>query len=432
MKKVSFQTLGCKLNFAETSTIGRQFVEKGFKVVNSDESADIYVINTCTVTQRAESDCRQLIRRVLRKSPDAYIVVVGCYSQLHSEEIARIKGVDLILGSDEKFNLLEFAGDFKKNRVPKIILLPLEDSQKIYQAYSSEIGGRTRAYLKIQDGCDYTCSFCTIPRARGKSRSVPIDDVLNQVKRIVNEGRKEIVLTGVNVGDYGRKINTSLLELMQKLDKVDGLERIRISSLEPNLLSEKLINFILESKKFCKHFHIPLQSGSNTILKRMRRRYNTDSYKKIIEYINKSNPDTGIGLDVIAGFPGETDALFEETVSYLENLPFTCLHAFTYSERPGTPAVDYHGRVEPAVRYSRNERLRSLGLRKKLNFISRYLGQTLTVLFEDSNDGSYISGLTSNYIRISVKGDVSLVNMLQDVKITSINGETCIGIIEKK
>jgi threonylcarbamoyladenosine tRNA methylthiotransferase MtaB len=427
MKKVAFQTLGCKLNFAESSTIGRQFVERGFTIVDPDEPSDVFILNTCTVTQKAESECRRLIRRVLRQFPETYVIVAGCYSQLQANEIAKINGVDLILGGEEKFHLLDFVGDFQKASVPGIFISRLDETQDIYPAYSSDVGGRTRAFLKIQDGCDYNCSFCAIPSARGVSRSLTVQSVISQANEIINQGHHEIVLTGVNVGDYGRKNGIRLLGLLKELDKLEGIERIRISSIEPNLLTKDTVDLILHSDKFCKHFHIPLQSGNNEILKRMHRRYTTESYRSLIEYVNRNDPNAGIGIDVIAGFPGETDTFFNETVSFLESLNFSYIHAFTYSERPDTPAAQYDEKIPPNIRHARNEILRLIGKNKKTEFMKRFLGKSLVVLFENSVDGRLVSGLTSNYIRIYTEGDASLINQLQSVTITEIQEDSCAG-----
>ncbi len=431
MKKVAFQTLGCKLNFAESSTIGRQFVEGGFMVVDPDQPSDVFVLNTCSVTQKAERECRRLIRRVLRRSPETYVIVVGCYSQLQAKEIAKINGVDLILGGEEKFHPLNFAGELRKSSVPGVFISRIDETENIHPAYSSDVGGRTRAFLKIQDGCDYNCSFCTIPSARGMSRSLPVQTIVDQARQIINQGHREIVLTGVNVGDYGRKNGGDLLGLMKELAKLDGIERIRISSVEPNLLTRETVDFILKSDKFCKHFHIPLQSGSNMILRRMRRRYTAESYRSLIEYIKSIDLEAGIGIDVIAGFPGESEMLFNETVSFLEDLQFSYIHAFTYSERPGTPATDYAEKIQPNVRHARNEVLRAVGKKKKTEFIKRFIGKSLAVLFENTHNDGFVSGLSSNYIRISAEGDASLINQLRCVTITEVHDETCAGIIKE-
>ncbi len=428
MNKVALHTLGCKLNFAETSTVGRQFAERGFQVVDADQPSDIFILNTCSVTEKADRECRQIIRRTLRHSPNAYVVVVGCYAQLQPEEIASIDGVDLVLGAKEKFRVFDYIGNFKKQSVPHVFVSCIDEHTEFQPSYSAEVGGRTRAFLKIQDGCDYTCTFCTIPLARGKSRSQSIESVLQQAESLVNLGYKEIVLTGVNVGDYGRKTNSSLFELLQQLDSVENLDRIRISSIEPNLLTREMVDFILSSEKFCNHFHIPLQSGSDTVLKLMRRRYLTDYYRELISYIKSQDPTAGIGADVITGFPGETDELFEETYSFLNELPVSYLHVFTYSEREHTPASEFAGTVNPKIRSERNERLRMLSFKKRRAFYSSFEGKTLPVLFESST-GELQTGLTANYIRVETPYPNALVNQIHDVRINKIDHDACTGTL---
>ena len=429
MKKVAFHTLGCKLNFAETSTIGRQFVDRGFEVVDFDNASDVYVLNTCSVTDRADRECRQIIRRARRLSPSAYIVVAGCYAQLQPQEIASIDGVDLIVGAKEKFRIFDFVNDFQKASIPQVFVSCIDEVTEFSPSFSAEVGGRTRAFLKIQDGCDFPCAFCTIPLARGESRSQSIEQVLRQAHIIADQGYKEIVLTGVNVGDYGKKIGTDLFALIQALDRVDGIKRIRVSSIEPNLLTKEMIDVILASDKFCNHFHIPLQSGSNTILKSMRRRYNTEHYRSLIEYIKREDPNAGIGVDVISGFPGETDREFEETFQFLVDLPVTYLHAFTYSERSDTAAIGFPDAVDPKIRFERTERLRMLSLKKRNAFYSRFLGTVIPVLFESTASQNSLSGLTSNYIRVEVEQRPSLANTIRDVLITASGDEHCRGTI---
>ena len=429
MKKVAFQTLGCKLNFAETSTIGRQFIERGFDIVDADMAADVFILNTCSVTERADRECRQLIRRTLRRSPNAYIIVVGCYSQLQPDEIGSIDGVDLVLGSKEKFNIFQYTNGFAKKGIPQVFVSCVDEEMDFNPAFSAEVGGRTRAFLKVQDGCDYNCAFCTIPLARGESRSSTISDVVRQVNLIADQGYKEIVLTGVNVGDYGKKGGTSLLELMKTLEHAVNIERIRISSIEPNILTKEMVDLVLQSEKFCNHFHIPLQSGSDSILKNMRRRYLTHEYRDLIIYIRDIDPDAGIGADVIVGFPGETDKMFDETQQFLSDLSLSYLHIFTYSKRANTLAAGMPNEVEPRIRFMRSELLRHLGVLKRHAFNNSFLGETLSVLFEGKmNDGS-ISGLTSNYIRVETKSNISIVNKIFDVKISSVKEEHCVGEI---
>src|SRR5271169_3949049 len=425
MKKVAFHTLGCKLNFAETSTIGRQFVDRGFEVVDFDNPSDVYVVNTCSVTDRADRECRQIIRRARRRSPSAYIIVAGCYAQLQPEEIASIDGVDLVVGAKEKFRIFDFVNDFQKASIPHVFVSCIDEVTEFSPSFSAEVGGRTRAFLKIQDGCDFPCAFCTIPLARGESRSQSIQHVLQQAQVIADHGYREIVLTGVNVGDYGKKIGTNLFSLVKALDRVDGIERIRVSSIEPNLLTNEMIDFILGSNKFCNHFHIPLQSGSNTVLKAMRRRYNAEHYRSLIEYIKREDPHAGIGADVISGFPGETDREFEETFRFLVDLPVTYLHAFTYSERSTTAAFDFPNSIDPKIRFERSERLRMLSLKKRNAFHHRFLGNVLPVLFETSASQNSLSGLSSNYIRVEVEHRPYLANTIHDVLITDSGDEHC-------
>ncbi|OLD62271.1 MAG: tRNA (N(6)-L-threonylcarbamoyladenosine(37)-C(2))-methylthiotransferase MtaB [Ignavibacteria bacterium 13_1_40CM_2_61_4] len=426
-RKVALHTLGCKLNYAETSTIGRQFVDRGFEIVDFTQPSDVYVLNTCSVTERAERECRQIIRRALRQSPDAFIIVVGCYAQLRAGEIAAIEGVDLVLGTKEKFNILEHAGRFEKPATPQVFVSCIDETLLFAPSFSADTGGRTRAFLKIQDGCDFHCSFCTIPLARGTSRSQPADAVIRQAQLIAKEGFKEIVLTGVNVGDYGRKEKRSLLELLKLLGSLGGVDRIRISSIEPNLVSRDLVDFILESEKFCNHFHIPLQSGSDRVLKIMRRRYLSDHYRSVVDYIKQKDSDAGIGADVIVGFPGESEQMFEETCSFLGELPVSYLHVFTFSERPGTPAANYKGSVEPRERARRSEVLRILGRRKRHDFYSRFGGRTLPVLFEGQLRAGMASGLARNYVRVGAPSSAPLTNQIRNIAIRNIDDDVCIG-----
>lgn len=429
MKSVALHTLGCKLNFTETSTVGRQFLDHGFGVVEFDQPADVYVLNTCSVTERADRECRQLIRRALRTRPDAYVVVMGCYAQLQPEEVGGIEGVDLVLGTKEKFNVFGLAGNFTKKGVPQVFVSCIDESIRFDEAFSSEVGGRTRAFLKVQDGCDFGCSFCTIPLARGATRSQPVQAVLAQAETIVRHGYREIVLTGVNVGDYGKKSRSSLLQLMMELEKVSGLDRVRISSIEPNLVTDDMVEFVLGSEKFCNHFHLPLQSGSDTILRSMRRRYGSGHYRRLVEYIKGRDPDTAIGVDVITGFPGETEKLFEETCSFLSDLPISYLHVFTYSERSNTPAAHFPGSVEPRFRFKRNEVLRHLSRKKRRAFHSSFVGKALPVLFESRSNGESMSGLTRNYIRVEAQSKHALVNEIHAVKIEEIDDNVCRGYL---
>lgn len=429
MLRVAFHTLGCKVNFAETSTISRQFLDRGFEVVGAGEPCDVYVLNTCSVTERADRECRQIIRRVLRHSPHAFVIAAGCYAQLQPDEIASIEGVDLLLGAKEKFRVFDFEQNFTKRALPQMFVSCINETLEFEPACSGENDGRTRAFLKIQDGCDYGCAFCTIPLARGASRSQSFGAVLEQARVLADQGYKEIVLTGVNVGDFGRMLGTSLLKLLEALDTIDGIERIRISSIEPNLLTMEMVDFITRSEKICHHFHIPLQSGSDTMLKRMRRRYLTGDYREIVEYVKRRDPDAGVGVDVIVGFPGETDELFDETHLMLADLPISYLHVFTYSERPNTPAAGFPGEVEPKVRAERSEMLRILSQKKRRAFSSSFVGRKLEVLFETVSANNRASGFSSNYVRVEAQADDPLSNEIRNVRIIGLADDHCAGEI---
>lgn len=423
MPTVALHTLGCKLNAAETSMIGRQFIERGFEVVDFGEPADVYVVNTCSVTERADRECRQLIRRALRSSAHPFIVVTGCYAQLAPEQIASIDGVDVVLGTREKFHLFEYVTAFRKNEIPRVHVSDVATVDEFGPAFSTGIGGRTRAFLKIQDGCDYNCSFCTIPRARGASRSQNPDDTLRQAQMLVEQGYREIVLTGVNVGDYGRKSGTNLLMLLEKLTALRGLDRLRISSIEPNLLNREIIDFVASNDMMCKHFHIPLQSGSDDILRRMRRRYTSGQYRNLIHTITQHIPECGIGVDVIVGFPGETETHFDDTHRFLADLPVSYLHVFTYSERSDTPAATFGNVVEPAARSRRNHKLRVLGLMKRHEFATRWLGATVPVLLEGDVEAGLRFGFTSNYLRVAVPAGSAVENTIVPVRVDSVDGD---------
>lgn len=429
MKKVSFYTAGCKLNFAETSTIGEEFKKRGFEIVEFGEPSDVCVINTCSVTENADRDCRRAVRKALKTSPNAFIIVTGCYAQLRPEEIAQIEGVDLILGSNEKFKIFDYIGDFQKNYHAQIFVSPIIEVNEFHIASSTPAFDRTRAFLKVQDGCDYNCSYCTIPFARGESRSPEIGIITEKARTLAQLGYKEIVLSGVNVGDYGRKIGTNLLELVKELEKINGIERIRISSIEPNLLTEEMIDYFINSDKICNHFHIPLQSGSDEILRKMRRRYNTLLYRSRIEYIKKKDPDACIGADVIVGFPGETENHFEATYNFINELPISYLHVFTYSERPNTDALNLQGKVPMDERHRRSEMLRNLGLKKKMDFYRKMLGKTLEVLWEAEFKDDMMFGFTGNYVKVKVKYDPLLVNKIIPTKIVGLENLTAIGEI---
>ena len=425
MKKVAFYTLGCKLNFAETSTIARSFEEDGYIRVDFDDPADIYVINTCSVTENADKQFKQIVRKALKTNPKAFLAAVGCYAQLKPEELASVYGVDLVLGAKEKFNITQYIDDLTKNN--EGIVHSCEISETDFYVGSYSIGDRTRAFLKVQDGCDYKCTYCTIPMARGISRSDTIENILNNAKKISDKGIKEIVLTGVNIGDYGKgefgnkKHEHTFLELVQALDKVEGIERLRISSIEPNLIKDETIDFIAQSKSFVPHFHIPLQSGSNEILKKMKRRYLRELYVSRVAKIREVMPDACIGVDVIVGFPGETDEHFLETYHFLNELDISYLHVFTYSERDNTEAVLMDGVVPDAVRAKRSKMLRGLSAKKRNAFYESQLGKEKTVLFESDNKQGYIHGFTENYVKVKAPWDPALVNTLHKVKLTKID-----------
>ena len=425
MKKVAFYTLGCKLNFAETSTIARSFEEDGYIRVDFDDPADIYVINTCSVTENADKQFKQIVRKALKTNPKAFLAAVGCYAQLKPEELASVDGVDLVLGAKEKFNITQYIDDLTKNNEGVVHSCEIAETDFYVGSYS--IGDRTRAFLKVQDGCDYKCTYCTIPMARGISRSDTIENILSNAKKISDKGIKEIVLTGVNIGDYGKgefgnkKHEHTFLELVQALDKVEGIERLRISSIEPNLIKDETIDFIAQSNSFVPHFHIPLQSGSNEILKKMKRRYLRELYVSRVAKIREVMPDACIGVDVIVGFPGETDEHFLETYHFLNELDISYLHVFTYSERDNTEAVLIDGVVPDAVRAKRSKMLRGLSAKKRNAFYESQLGKEKTVLFESDNKQGYIHGFTENYVKVKAPWDPALVNTLHKVKLTKID-----------
>ncbi len=431
--KVAFYTLGCKLNYSETSTIGSQFLDKGFNIVDFNEQADIYVINTCSVTEHTDKECRQIVRRALRNNPDAFIAVTGCYAQLRPEEIGKIDGVDVILGSNEKFKIFELIEDFGKKELSCIYVSPTDELTDVYAASSTDADNRTRAFLKVQDGCDYKCSFCTIPLARGKSRSLSPETILTNFRKLISEGYKEIILTGVNVGDYGKAINTNLYELLLLLVNEPGEFRIRISSIEPNLLSDDILCLTANNKKICNHFHIPLQSGSSKILKLMQRRYNSSFYKNLINKVTNKIPDVGIGVDVIVGFPGETEQDFLDTYDFLKDLPISYLHVFTYSERPDTKAINMDGVVEHSERKKRNNMLRILSEKKRHEFYNKMKGKTLEILFEHEEHSGYMKGFASNYVRVQDKYDSELVNQFTGIYVNSVGNNICSGsLVEQK
>ena len=423
--KVAFYTLGCKLNFAESSIIGSNLESKGFKRVNFDQFADVYIINTCSVTESADRKCRRAIRSALRKSPNAFVAVTGCYAQLQPEKIAAIQGVDLVLGAGEKFNIDEYLGDISKKENGEIHSCDIESVDSFFPAFSTY--ERTRAFLKIQDGCDYNCSYCTIPMARGKSRSPQIKTTLLEAENLINKGVRELVLTGVNIGDFGLDNNETFIELIKELDKIERA-RIRISSLEPNLLTDEIIYFLSESNSFVHHLHLHLQSGSDLVLKRMRRRYSSDYYFSRIEKLNNLIPDISIGVDVIIGFPGESENEFNRTHTLLSDAKVSYLHVFNYSERPRTDAINQKNKVGSEVRLNRGKKLRFLSALKKQKFYESFLGKTRSVLFERSVEGN-LEGFSDNYIRVSVPGSSDLVGTIQNVKMEMMGSGLVYGTI---
>jgi len=421
MKKVAFHTLGCKLNFSESSTLARQLRDKGFAQVQFEDSPDIFVINTCSVTENADRKCRKIVREAERISPNAFIVVVGCYAQLKPREIARIEGVDLVLGAAEKFQLAEILQSLETTVPPQVKACDIALAREYHSSYSIE--DRTRSFLKIQDGCDYGCSFCTIPLARGNSRSDSMENVLLQAQKIIEAGGKEIVLTGVNTGDFGIIDGTRqhrFIELLQALDNLQGINRIRISSIEPNLLTEDIIYTVASSKIIVPHFHIPLQSGSDTILKKMRRRYLTGLYRERILLIKSLIPECCIGADIMVGFPGETDELFLESYGFVRDLPLSYLHVFTYSERPDTLAANYPNSVPSQIRQQRSRMLRILSDKKRRAFYQDHLGETHSVLVEDDRTDGLIFGFTRNYIRVGIPEETVAVNQEIDVSLEEV------------
>ena len=427
MKKVAFHTLGCKLNFSETSTIARSCEEDGYEKVAFKEHADIYVLNTCSVTENADKECKRLVRQVLKINPDAFVVIIGCFAQLKPNEIAKFEGVDLVLGATEKFKLSSYLNELSKQEGTEVHSCEIVEADFFEGAYS--IGDRTRAFLKVQDGCDYKCTYCTIPLARGISRSDKLENVLTNAKEISEKDIKEIVLTGVNIGDYGKgefgnkKHEHTFLELVQALDKVAGISRLRISSIEPNLLKDETIDFVSNSSVFLPHFHIPLQSGSDELLKKMKRRYLTGLYKERVKRIKHKMPDACIGVDVIVGFPGETEEHFQETYTLLNELDISYLHVFTYSERANTQAAEMSHVIDKGVRHQRSKMLRILSAKKKRAFYEKNIGSNRTVLFEHENKMGYIQGFTENYVKVKVPYDPGFRNQILKVKLNDIDDD---------
>ena len=430
-KTVAFHTLGCKLNYSETSAIARQFEGAGYQAVKFQEGANVYIINTCSVTDFADRKCRKVVRQALRHSPDAYIVVTGCYAQLKPEEISEIPGVDLVLGAAEKFRILDYVDDLSKAPGKGMVNAgKIKEANTFNNAFS--FGDRTRSFLKVQDGCDYKCTFCTIPLARGKSRSDRVENVISNAQKIAELGVREIVLTGVNLGDFGNgtsviegvrpKKEALFIDLIRKLDQVSGIDRFRISSIEPNLLTNEIIAFVAQSQRFVPHFHIPLQSGNNKQLRQMRRRYQRELYAERVKQIKELMPHCCIGVDVIVGFPGETDEDFRETYRFINDLDVSYLHVFTYSERPNTPAFEMAEVVPIHVRRERNEMLRILSEKKKRHFYQQYLNQQRKVLFEVSKDKDLMSGFTDNYIKVELPYQPEMINEIGLVQLLDIKG----------
>ena len=418
-KRVAFHTLGCKLNFSETSTISRDFLSHGFEKVNYRDKADIYVLNTCSVTENADKEARKFIRQAKQRNPNSSVAVIGCYAQLKPNDIAAIDGVDIVLGAEEKFNLLNHLDSINLNGSTKVIQSEIDQVHKFTPSYSS--AERTRSFLKIQDGCDYTCSFCTIPLARGQSRSDTISNTLKVAKEVAETDTREIVLTGVNIGDYGKGSNETFFDLIQQLDLLDGIDRIRISSIEPNLLTNDIIEFCASSKKFMPHFHVPLQSGSDKILGAMRRRYKRDLFVKRITKIKQTIADACIGVDVIVGFPGETDKDFLETYNFLNELDISYLHVFTYSERPNTDAIKMNEVVSKEIRKERSKMLHILSDKKRRFFHDQFISKYRQVLFENIKNGKLL-GHTDNYIQIQMEGGSELINSIHSVKLVDNHG----------
>jgi len=424
-KKVAFYTLGCKLNFSETSTIARNVQDKGFERVDFEEVADMYVINTCSVTENADKQFKQIVKKVMKRNDKAFVAAVGCYAQLKPEELAAVDGVDLVLGATEKFKITDYINDLTKNDRSEVHSCEIEDADFYVGSYS--IGDRTRAFLKVQDGCDYKCTYCTIPLARGISRSDALENVLKTAFDISKQGIKEIVLTGVNIGDYGKgefgnkKHEHTFLDLVKALDEVSGIERLRISSIEPNLLKNETIEFVSKSRTFVPHFHIPLQSGSNEILGKMKRRYQREVYTERVNKIREMMPHACIGVDVIVGFPGETDENFLETYNFLNEMDISYLHVFTYSERDNTEAATMPGVVPMNVRNKRSKMLRGLSVKKRRAFYESQIGTNRTVLFESENKEGYIHGFTENYVKVKTPWNPALINTLHQINLTKID-----------
>ena len=427
ISSVALSTLGCKLNFSETSSISNNLEKNNFKVVPFNQYADAYIINTCSVTENADNKFKVFVNKALKINPNAFVAAIGCYAQLKPEELLSVKGVDLVLGASEKFNIVNYLLNIDQDFSKLDHSCNINDVDSFTETYS--INSRTRSFLKVQDGCDYKCSFCTIPLARGKSRSNTIENVVKNVNEIISNGIREIVLTGINLGDFGKrqadkiKTNEDFFELIKTLDEIDGVERYRVSSIEPNLLTDEIISFISKSKRFVPHFHIPLQSGSDEILKKMRRRYKTGLYKSRVDLIKKLMPSASIGVDVIVGFPGETDEMFLETYDFIKKLDVSYLHVFSYSERENTNAIELKGVIPKKIRNKRSKILRLLSASKKLSFYKQHIGGDYNVLFESENKNGFIEGYTENYIRVRKNWNKNLVGKIQKVRIEKVDSE---------
>ena len=419
-RTAAFYTLGCKLNFSETSTIARDLEEVGFARVEFEKGADIYIINTCSVTDQADKKCRNIVRKALKYNPNAFVVVIGCYAQLKPKEISSINGVDLVLGAQEKFKISDYLSKIDKHSSPVVMNKHIKHVNEFYPGYSQ--GDRVRSFFKVQDGCNYFCSFCTIPLARGKSRSGSVKQTILKAKELANSEVKEVVLTGVNIGDFGNGTNENFYDLIKELDKIENIDRFRISSIEPDLLSDQIIEFVHNSNKFVPHFHIPLQSGSDQLLKSMRRRYDTKLYSDKIEKIKKLMPNACIGVDVIVGYPGETDEEFNKTMNFLKSLPISYLHVFTYSERANTTAPRMGEVVPMEERRKRSKQLRILSLKLKQKFYQEQIGSQEKVLLETKEDNS-IYGFTENYIKVKIPGEMELKNNIVNVKLKELNSD---------
>lgn len=425
--RVAFYTLGCKLNFSETATISRDFDPERFVRVPFESPAEVYVINTCSVTENADKKFKGLVKKALQQNPEAFVAAIGCYAQLQPQALAAIDGVDLVLGATEKFKLIDYLGDLTKKSLGDVHACEIDQANFYQSSYSLE--DRTRAFLKVQDGCDYKCTYCTIPQARGISRSDSLDRIIDQAKEITQRGIKEIVLTGVNIGDYGKgefgnkKHQHTFLDLISALDEIEALKRIRISSIEPNLLSDKIIDFVAQSRAFVPHFHIPLQSGNDEILRKMKRRYLSDLYKERVALIKSTLPNACIGGDVIVGFPGETEEAFLDTYHFLSELDISYLHVFSYSERPNTEAIGFAEVVQGADRHKRSKMLRGLSVKKRRAFYESQLGKSVDVLFEHENKKGYINGFSENYVKVRVPWNPDLVNQIQKITLQTIDEE---------